>query len=793
MSLSTLTAVIAVATTVGALLGGTADVAHAACPAFDLAVPAPVVPGLSVSVADASLIEADSGTSGLSFTVRLSQAASQLVTVDYATADGTATAPSDYTATSGTVVFTIGQTIQTLTVPVVGDTIDERTQSLLRPKNETFSIMLSNPVNAAMGDREGVGTITDNDTAGPTLSIANAIAFEYQQATFELKLSPSTNQPVSVDYTTADGTASAGADYLSATGTVQFASGQTTQRVTVTLVNDTDDEGDENFFLRLSAAVNATIGDDEGASTIYNDDEPGLRTGIADSWQPMATGLLPPRLYNSTIWSGDELVVWGGSPTGHWDEASMMSDGAAYDPATDSWRCLPAPPITGRRLHAAVWAGTEMIIWGGDRGARGFTADGAAYNPLADTWRRLANAPLSPRRLPNALWTGTEMILWGGLTDHFQPAADGASYNPLTDSWRMLPTAPLGARYAHAAVWTGTEMLLWGGNRGVGVAHADGAAYNPTTNSWRTLSEAPISARYSGTGSGAWTGTEMIVWGGYDSSGEDADPLADGAAYNPLTDTWRKLSPSPLPPGLASGIVWADPNILVWTADANGIPKGASYNPVTDTWVELPPPPISEGFGALPVWTGDQVLMWGTSEVEHNGDTVLAPAALGFLPTEPYFTWNPGTPDPIFVISPGFGSENQDQLTFSVGLTHVPDQPVSVDYATVDGTAIAGADYTAVTGTLDFAAGQTTKAINVPILPDNEPEATEHFFLKLIDPDNGIIVSDQAQGIIIDDDVPTIPPILSILPTMGEERDPGGLATQLTFPVQLWNPSNQTV
>jgi len=121
-----------------------------------------VVQGAStpvISIAGASVGEGNSGTTTLSFPVTLSSAATQSVSVSYATADGTATAPSDYTAANGTLTFARGQTAKTVAVAVVGDTVMEQ--------NETITVTLSSPVNATLGTATATGTVTNDDTAVP--------------------------------------------------------------------------------------------------------------------------------------------------------------------------------------------------------------------------------------------------------------------------------------------------------------------------------------------------------------------------------------------------------------------------------------------------------------------------------------------------------------------------------------------------------------------------------------------------------------------------------------------------
>src|SRR5439155_20893762 len=124
---------------------------------------------------------------------------------------------------------------------------------------------------------------------------------------------------------------------------------------------------------------------------------------------------------------------------------------------------MPSP----RQRHTAVWSGSEMLIWGGgDQGV--FLNNGGRYKPATDTWQpiTLYGAP-SGRWDHGAVWTGKEMLVWGGRANFLTSGGnlgDGGRYDPATDSWK--PIAMAGApspRSVFACVWTGTEMLVWGG------------------------------------------------------------------------------------------------------------------------------------------------------------------------------------------------------------------------------------------------------------------------------------------------------------------------------------------
>ena len=226
----------------------------------------------SMSVADASLTEGNAGSTNLTFTLTLSEPASQTITAGYATANGTAAAGADYTATSGTVTFTTGMTTRTVNVPVLGDTLDE--------DDETFTLNLFNPVGAFLTDGQAVGTIVDNDAA-PAVSAGDCAVLEGHGGgvgcSFALTLSAASGKTVSVGFATASGSATAGADFAAASGSVAFPPGATSTPVVVSVLGDTVDEMDEAFALNLASPTNATIGDGTGAGTIDDDDGPGVR------------------------------------------------------------------------------------------------------------------------------------------------------------------------------------------------------------------------------------------------------------------------------------------------------------------------------------------------------------------------------------------------------------------------------------------------------------------------------------------------------------------------------------
>jgi hypothetical protein len=108
----------------------------------------------------------------------------------------------------------------------------------------------------------------------------------------------------------------------------------------------------------------------------------------------------------AAVETGEEVLVWGGSAGG----SMAFGDGAAYDPATGTWRTLPAAPLSARAPVATVWTGTEMIVWGSTRRDKPGARDGAAFDPRANRWRTIAAAPVALNLAgwpsPSTVWTG---------------------------------------------------------------------------------------------------------------------------------------------------------------------------------------------------------------------------------------------------------------------------------------------------------------------------------------------------------------------------------------------------
>lgn len=340
---------------------------------------------------------------------------------------------------------------------------------------------------------------------------------------------------------------------------------------------------------------------------------PEIIQSTCEGWEQM-TALNPPeaRAHHTTIWTGSEMIVWGGGAAG-------LNTGGRFDPALNTWTptSIGANVPSARYSHTAVWTGTEMIIWGGFSISQNELNTGGRYNPASDTWTTTATSGAPSARFDHvAVWTGTEMIVSKGQSQSTVNA--GGRYNPSTNSWQSIASDPNNPAeiFGTAAVWTGQYMVIWGGNDGNNPINT-GSRYNPSSNSWlpTSLTNAPV-PRFGHTA--VWTGSEMIVWGGGPTVQSDQS-FDSGGRYNPVSDSWQPTSTAPgVPfPWLHHTAIWTGSKMIVWGGSFIYMTRsGALYSPSTDSWEPTAVGPSSPDdridHGA--VWTGSKMIVWGGSK-----------------------------------------------------------------------------------------------------------------------------------------------------------------------------------
>jgi hypothetical protein len=235
---------------------------------------------VDLSINDMTVMEGDSGTKNAVFTISALGSTDRTVSVSYTTLNGTAIAGSDFLPAGGAVTFAPGGGTATITVPIVGDKLNEST--------ETFTVQLLSPQGSRLSKGVGVGTILDNDLV-PALYVNDVFLTttspEVLAAVFTVALGAPSGQLVTIDFATADGTAVAGIDYIAQAGVLTFAPGVTTLSVAVPVISTGVYSPNEKLSLNLSNPFHAQLGDPQGIATLIFADPP-LNERIIDDGDP---------------------------------------------------------------------------------------------------------------------------------------------------------------------------------------------------------------------------------------------------------------------------------------------------------------------------------------------------------------------------------------------------------------------------------------------------------------------------------------------------------------------------
>ncbi|HEY1189381.1 MAG TPA: Calx-beta domain-containing protein, partial [Gemmata sp.] len=558
-------------------------------------------PPPTLSVNSPSVSEGNAGTTTLAFTVTLSAASANTVTVNYSTANGTATtADGDYVTAAGSLTFAPGETSKTVNVTVNGDTTFEG--------DETLSLTLSSPANATIATGTGIGTIT-NDDAAPTLSINDPSVTETDAGTvnltFTVTLSAASAQTTMVNYSTANNTATSGTDYVTTSGALTFAPGETSKTVTVTVNGDALFEGNETFFVNLTSPSNATIADGQGVGTITDNDAPASIAVVSGNNQ-------------STVIStsfGSPLVV------------EVRNAGGALVQGVSVTFTAP-----GSGASAVFSTSTNMITANTD--AAGTASSGAVTANGTDGGSYTVSAQAAGGTTPSTNFSLTNL------------PATSVSINDVTqtegDSGTMSFTFTVTLSAASAQTVT------------VNYTTANGTAT---------------------TADGDYASTSGVLTFAPGETSKTVTVLVNGDTTNEATETFAVNLSNPT-------------NATIGT--------GAGTGTIT------------------------------------NDDPVPS-ASIGD-------------------VTQAEGDSGSTSFTFTVTLSAVGGQTVTVNYTTADGTAVAGSDYASASGTLTFAAGETSKTVTVLVNGDTTNEATETFAVNLSNPTNATIGTGAGTGTITNDD-----------------------------------------
>jgi len=319
----------------------------------------------------------------------------------------------------------------------------------------------------------------------------------------------------------------------------------------------------------------------------------------ANTWAVTSTGLNVPALRagHVALWTGTEMIVWGGHNTNQFD---FLNTGGRYNPGTDSWTATPVTAATpvARAAFKGVWSGTELIVWGGSA-QNAIEGSGGRLNLATGVWTPTATSgPTVPsgRQGAGAVFAGVELFVWGGFTYNgsvYTYLNTGARYRPVTNAWTTMSTGvnvpDPRAQHTFVYVTTSPAYLLVYGGTGATALSANHGRYNPATDAWLNLTQG---ANFPGARVrhvGLATGGRLFVWGGDNCFGNCGTFLNTGAYYNAAADSWGVAPTTNAPTGRrrATG-VWSGSEVVVWGGQLQtGLytNTGAHYNPGSNSWV----------------------------------------------------------------------------------------------------------------------------------------------------------------------------------------------------------------
>ena len=736
------------------------------------------------------------------FTVSLSNLSTTDVNVDLTLANGTATGGGvDFGAglevssdggttwaTSGSATIAAGSASVLVRTLITDDLLDEAAE------NFTLTAMVSGGTTTNIS-AAGTATITDDD-ATPTLSIDDVTVNEAAgTATFTVTLSAASGLPVSVGYTTSDGTAAAGADFTGASGTLNFAPGVTSQTITVTIANDAVFEMSEHFDVLLSGPVNATITSDHGHGTILDDgtgaggtddDTPALSvTNVSVTEGTDAYAVFAVTLSNASTTPVDlNLALAAGTATG-----GGTDFGPGLDISTDGGTTWTAgnnatftPGSVGLLVRTPI--GNDAF----DENAESFTLTATVAGGITTNAAATGTATIVDNDATPTLSIDDVTVNEAAGTATFTVTLSAASGLPVSVDYATSDGTAAGADFTGES---GTLIFAPGvTSQTITITIANDALFERSEDFSVVLS-APVEATIL-IGSGLGT----ILDDGTGAGGADNDTPTLSVSSPTVTEgadafavfTVRVSNPSTTPVSF---------DLALTSGTATGADYGAAMEVSTDggaTWTPATNATIAPGTTSVLVRTTivndalDETAETFTLAATRTAGTTTNAGAFGTG------TILDNDPTPSLTIDNVTVNEAAGTATFTVTLSAASGLPVSVNYTLADGTATAGADYITTGGTLDFVSGETTQTITVPILNDAVFEGSEDFTVTLAGAINATITAGQGVGTIQDDGTGTggtddDTPTLSVAnPTLTE-----GSAPFAIFTVSLANPSTTPV
>ncbi len=721
----------------------------------------------SLAIGSARVTEGDSGSRDLTFTVRLSAVSGKEVTVGYADAgSGTATSGTDYTAiTAGTLTFAAGDTSKTITVSVTGDTTDE--------PHETVRVTLSGAGNATIGTATGTGTIRDDDDE-PSLAIGSASVTEGDSGsaalTFTVTLSAASGKEVTVGYADAGtGSATSGTDYTALpSGTLTFAAGDLSKTIPVSVTGDTTDEPNETVEVTLSGASNATISTATGTGTITDDDD-----------APTVTLSLSPTSIAESGASNSSTVTASldhpsSAVTRITVDAAAGTNAASGDFSLSSNKVLTVAAgtttSTGTVTITAVDDSRDgpdksVTVSGSARNTRGITNPSEVTLTITDD----DDEPSLSLDSPSATEGDS-----GSTTLTFTVTLSAASDRQVTVGYADAGTGTATSGTDYTAITTGTLTFAAGDtSKTITVSVTGDTTDEPNETVAVTLSGATNATISTATGTGTITDDDDAPEVTLSLS---PSSIAESGSSNASTVTASLGHPS-------SAVTTITVDAVAGTNAGSGDFSLSSNKVLTIAAGD------TSSSGTVTITAVDDSRDGPDKSVTVSGSATNSQGITNPSDLTLTITDDDGEPS-LSIDSPSAaeGDSGSATLTFTVTLSAASDRQITVDYADAGtGTATSGTDYTAVpTGTLTFAAGDTSKTIAVSVTGDTTDEPNETMAVTLSGATNATISTATGTGTITDDDdAPEV--TLSLSPSSIAES---GSSNSSTVTASLDHPSS---
>ncbi len=671
----------------------------------------------TLAISDVTVNE-NAGTASL--TVSLSGSSSDSITVDYATQDATAVAPGDYTAASGTLTFTAGQTSKTVTVAIVDDAVYENT--------ETLNVVLSNPTNATISDSTGVITINDNDTQ-PTIqwsATSSSAAETAGSVTLTAQLSAASGlaTSVTVGYSgTAAKSPTANARYSTASNTITIAAGQTSASYTVTLVDDSTYEGTQTGIFTMSSPSGATLGTNTAYTLSITDDEsvPTIQWSATSSSAAETAGSVTLTAQLSAVSGTDVSVTVGYSGSA----AKSPTANARYSTASDTVTITAgqtSATYTVTLIDDSTYEGTQTGIFTMSSPSGATLGANSAYTLSITDDETAPSISISDTTVNENAGTASLTV-----------SLSNSSASSVTVDWASAngtATAPADYTSASGALTFTSGQT----SKTVTITINDDALNEADETLTVGLSNATNATIADNSGIITITDNDPIPTIQFTQSTQS---VAEDVGTVTLT---AQLS-------AASGRDISVPVAYSGTATGSGTDYTASSGTLSIT--------AGQTTGTVTLTIVDD-LIYETNEtvIATMGTPVNATLDTTSVQT---VTITNNDSQPSITIDDLTVGESDGNAVVTVHLSNPSYQSITVDWATANGSAVSATDYTAGSGTLTFTAGQTSKTITVAITGDSVHEATEAFYLNLSNATNATIADNSGVVTITDDDTaPTV-------------------------------------